>query len=245
MSTLKSNVIEPATGTNLTLGAAGDILTLASDSLQTNTWKDSGGNTLFTSDGAGTLSSVNAGLSVGGPKLISASTVKNAASIEFTTGIDSTYDVYTFKMINMNPATDGAKFEFQCSTDGGSSYNVTMTTTQWETYHDVADTTTNLYYVTGGDQAQGTAYQYLAQTLGSAAKESLDGQLYLFQPSSTTYVKNFYSQCQYYHGLGTGTSVEPFTAGYFNTTSAINAISFKMNTGNIDGIISMFGIKKS
>ena len=244
MSTVIATSVLPDSTANdtLTIGATGDSVVIGGNLLTMNTLQDTGGNTIFVSDGSGTLTSQNM---PGALTLISTQTASGAASINFTTGLDSTYDIYTFKYININPATDGSKFEFQCSTDGGSSYNVTMTTTQWETYHDVADTTTNLYYVTGGDQAQGTAYQYLAQTLGSAAKESLDGQLYLFQPSSTTYVKNFYSQCQYYHGVGTGTSVEPFTAGYFNTTSAINAISFKMNTGNIDGIISMFGIKKS
>ena len=33
-----------------------------------------------------------------------------------------------------------------------------------------------------------------------------------------------------------------FVAGYGNTTSAINAIQFKMSSGNIDGTILMYGI---
>ena len=64
MGTLRAKTIEPATGSTLTLGASGDTVTVSSDSIKVNTFKDAGGNTLFTSDGAGTLSSVNSGLAV-------------------------------------------------------------------------------------------------------------------------------------------------------------------------------------
>ena len=108
MSTLKSDVIEPATGTNLTLGASGDLIDVPSDALQLNTWKDSGGNTLFTSDGAGTLSSINSALDIGGgPTLISTATCSTSSSIEFTTGIDDTYDKYMFVFINIHPSSNG------------------------------------------------------------------------------------------------------------------------------------------
>ena len=103
MSTLKSSVIEPATGTNLTLGAAGDLITVPSDSIQLNTWKDSGGNTLFVSDGSGNLSSIDSELDIGGgPNLISTATCSSSSSIEFTSGIDSTYDKYLFVFINIH-----------------------------------------------------------------------------------------------------------------------------------------------
>jgi len=107
MGTLKSNVIEPATGTNLSLGASGDVIDVTSDTLQLNTWKDSGGNTLFTSDGSGTLSSINSALDIGGgPNLIQSQTASSSAAISFTSGIDSTYDKYMFVFVNINPATN-------------------------------------------------------------------------------------------------------------------------------------------
>jgi len=38
--------------------------------------------------------------------------------------------------------------------------------------------------------------------------------------------------------------VNHYTAGYFNTTSAIDEISFKMASGNIDsGTFKLYGIK--
>ena len=107
MGTLRTKTIEPATGTTLTLGASGDSITVSSDSIKTNTFKDAGGNTLFTSDGAGTLSSVNSSLVGGaGPVLISTSTASGASSIDITSGIDSTYDEYMFVFTDINPATD-------------------------------------------------------------------------------------------------------------------------------------------
>ena len=106
MSTLKSNVIEPATGTNLSLGAAGDLIEVSNDALQLNTWKDSGGNTLFTSDGAGNVSSVNIALAAGGPNLISTQTVSGATTLDFTSGIDNTYDKYMFCLLYTSDAAD-------------------------------------------------------------------------------------------------------------------------------------------
>ena len=104
MSILRTKTIEPATGSTLTLGASGDTVTVSSDSIKVNTFKDAGGNTLFTSDGAGTLSSVNAGLVGGaGPVLISTDTASGASSIDITSGIDSTYKEYLFTFKNIHP----------------------------------------------------------------------------------------------------------------------------------------------
>ena len=103
MGKLRVHNIEAQTGTNVDLGAAGDVVTFASDSIQTNLYKDSGGNTIFQSDGAGTLSNVNNRLLGYGPKLITTSSGDSLTNVDFTTGIDSTYDSYMFVMINLNP----------------------------------------------------------------------------------------------------------------------------------------------
>ena len=123
--------------------------------------------------------------------LLSTQTASASATISFTTGLDSTYDEYIFKYINCHPATDSVGFQFNMSTDGGSNYNVTKTTTSFGAYHNESDTATTLSYNTDSD---------LAQT------------------------------CHH--------------AGYGNTTSAINAINFKMSSGNIGaGTIYLYGIK--
>jgi hypothetical protein len=176
--------------------------------------------------------------------LLSTQTASASATISFTTGLDSTYDEYIFKFINIHPETDGAEFQFNMSTDSGSNYNVTKTTTVFRAYHDEADTATALEYQSGQDLAQSTSFQDLFGDCGSDADQVSVGSLQLFNPSSTTYVKHFI--CTVNVATASNYSIESFIAGYGNTTSAVNAIQFKMNTGNIDdGIIKMYGVKKS
>ena len=241
MSTLKATTIEPATGTNVTLGTTGDTVALPGNTLVLDTWKDSGGNTLFTSDGSGTVSSVNSGLAGAGPVLIQSQTASGSSSIAFTSGLDSTYDRYMFVFVNIHAASNGERLQFQVSTDGGSSYGVTITSTYFYALHDEGDSQTGLTYGTADDQAQGTAFQAVADAIGNGADECCAGELHIFNPSSTTYVKNFYSRVQMYHA--SNMSVERFAAGYINITAAIDEIQFKMTSGNFDGTIKMYGIK--
>jgi len=186
-----------------------------------------------------------AGIAGGGTLvLLSTQTASASANISFTTGIDSTYDEYVFKFINIHPATDQVSFDFNGSTDGGSNYNVTKTTTWFEAYHDEADTATVLQYRTDLDLAQNTSYKKLGNFIGNDNDQSSSGYLHLFAPSSTTYSKHFIAVSQNSHGGNY--SYNNFTAGYFNSTSAIDAIDFKMSSGNIDsGVIKMYGLVKS
>ena len=176
--------------------------------------------------------------------LLSTQTASASANISFTTGLDSTYDEYIFKFIDIHPATDGQEFQFNMSSDGGSNYNVTKTTTFFNAFHNEADTSTGLSYNTGQDLAQSTSFQNLSGAIGNGADESGAGYLKLFNPSSTTYVKHFIAEIVNYNS---GNEIEnKFIAGYGNTTSAINAVRFQMASGNIDdGIIKLYGVKKS
>ena len=173
--------------------------------------------------------------------LISSQTASASASISFTTGIDSTYKEYVFYFVNIHPATNNIKFTFNMSTDSGASYNVTKTTTFFQAYHEENDTDTGLSYSAGEDLAQGTGFQSLAQNVGNGADESVSGSLTLFNPSSTTYVKHFISRVSNYEEANR--IFDCFSAGYGNTTSAVNAIQFQFSSGNIDdGKILMFGV---
>ena len=236
VTTLNVNTIEPA-GNTLTIGASGDTVVLADD-VKANTYKDAGGNTLFVSDGSGNLSSVNSGFG-DSLKLLSTQTASNSASLSFTSGIDSTYGEYIFKFINIHPATD-QWFGFQFNSPG---YNQTMTTTSFSAYHKQNAGDPGVTYYTGQDLAQGTTYQYFAMGIGGGSDECGAGELHLFNPSSTTYVKHFYGTCQYYlpHSSSDYTATS-FVGGYVNTTSAITAIDFKFVSGNFDGKIKMYGV---
>ena len=174
--------------------------------------------------------------------LISTQTASNSANISFT-GINGTYDEYVFKFIDIHPRTDSVNFYFNMSADGGSNYNVTKTTTLFWAYHDEADTTTSLSYEGSGDLAQSTDYCTLGRLIGNGADESCAGSMSLFNPSSTTYVKHFISNVSNYNRLDYHNNI--FIAGYGNTTSAVNAVQFKMDSGNFDGVIKLYGVKKS
>ncbi len=188
------------------------------------------------------ITSLPSGVSGSSLVLISEQTASSSATIDFTSDIDSTYKEYVFKFINIHPATDSVSFHFQSSTDGGSNYNVTTTSTTFNGAHSEDDTTVaSLAYVTSTDQAQGTSYQFINGSVGNDNDQSVSGTLHLFDPSSTTFVKHYMIRSQAL--VASDQSVDFYTAGYFNTTSAINAISFKFSSGNIDsGTIKMYGV---
>jgi hypothetical protein len=179
--------------------------------------------------------------------LISSQTASASANISFTTGIDSTYDEYIFKFINIHPSTNGTNFQFNLSTDSGSNYNVTKTTTIFNAYHYENDSSNNLAYIASWDLAQSTSYQSMMTfgDLSNSDDHGLSGTMQLFNPSSTTYVKHFISTVSLAGGANGTAQYEnnDYMAGYGNTTSAINAIDFKMSSGNIDdGTILMYGV---
>jgi len=172
--------------------------------------------------------------------LITTNTSSNAASSSFTSSIDSTYKLYIFKFIDVNPATDNVHFSCQFNESGGSGFNETITSTVFRSYHEEDDSAATLAYDTGADQAQGTSYQHICGNVGNGADECCAGTLWLFNPSNTTYVKHFYSRINKYHA---GDSMmDVFTAGYINTTSAIDEVDFKFSSGNMDAVIKMYGV---
>jgi len=245
MSSLITKTIEPVTGTTVTLGAGGDTVLVSANQLKTNTVKDAGGNTIFTSDGAGTLSSVNSSLK-GGMIFISSQTVSGASSISFTTGIDSTYDEYVFYCVDMYLDTQGESLTINFSSDGGSNYNMIKTTTYFEAWHQEADTGAGLGYELGHDLQQSTSYQRLATDQSDAADHVSAVELHLFAPSSTTYAKQFYSVGNWVGGnedSNINRSSNGFVGGYVNTTVAINAVDFKPSGGTFTGTIYLYGMK--
>jgi hypothetical protein len=172
---------------------------------------------------------------------ISTATASASASIEFTSGIDSTYKEYVFYFVNIHPATDDIIFTFQGSTDGGSNYNTTATTTFFRAGHNEADSDSFVRYETGHDEAQTTGFIDIDASIGNDNDQHTSGFLHLYNPSNTTFVKHFIASNQ--SVSSSDYSVNTYMAGYFNTTSAIDAIKFQMSSGNIDaGQILLFGV---
>ena len=197
------------------------------------------------------LSAVTAASSLptGAMTLIKSQTASSSSTIDFVHGtsdvvLDSTYPIYVFKFINIHPQTGSQSFSFQGSTNTGSSYGVTTTSTLFRGYHNEGDSATGVAYRGDYDVAQGTGFIPLSDgvALGNENDECVSGYIQLFEPSSTTFVKHFISRFNEYHQADY--SIDGYVAGYFNTTSAIDAIQFKMSSGNIDaGTIKMYGIK--
>ena len=177
----------------------------------------------------------------GSLNFISKATASASASISFTSGIDSTYKEYIFYFVDLHPSSDGADFTFNMSTNGGSNYNVTKTTTQFNARHAENDGTAALSYITANDLAQGTGFQVIGDGVGGSADETGVGYLHIFNPADTTFVKHFISNFQNYRTNDNSYNV--FTSGYGNTTSAVDAIDFKFSGGNIDaGDIILYGV---
>ena len=196
----------------------------------------SGGTTLI-DNGA-----LDAGVPTGSLILLSTQTASSSSTIDFTSNINSTYDVYCFKFYDIHPSGDGSTFSFQGNSVGGSGFNETITSTVFLTQHNESDTATSLQYVTSMDQAQGTSFQQIGLATGNDNDQSFVGDLTIYNPSNTTFVKHFISRTHEYYS--TDYARQYFTAGYFNTTSAIDEIQFKFTSGNIDsGVIKLYGIK--
>ena len=158
--------------------------------------------------------------------------------------MDSTYPIYLFKYINIHNETDEKHFQFQGNAAGGSGYNETITSTAFAAYHNEGDSGAAVGYEAATDQAQGTGFQMLSYDFSADNDHAGCGYLYLFNPSSTTFVKHFIARTQYTHY--NDHSLDIYIAGYFNTTSAIDEIQFKMSSGNIDsGKIKLYGLKDS
>jgi len=178
--------------------------------------------------------------SLGSLTHIATQTASSSSSINFTSGIDSTYKEYIFYFVNIHPATNDVSFVFNLSADSGSNYNVTKTTTFFRARHKEDGSSSALEYRTSQDLAQGTGTQQLAGS-GNDNDQSISGTLTLFNPSSTTFVKHFIATnnaCDEGNG-----SRNNFIAGYANTTSAIDAVQFTFASGNIDsGQILLFGL---
>ena len=188
-------------------------------------------------------------LTQGKMTLIKEQTASSSSSISFVDGsssvvLDSTYPIYVFKFINIHPATDNVKLTINFSTDSGSNYNVTKTTTIFRAFHKENGSSSNLNYETGSDLAQSTSGANLSLELGNGSDESCSGTLHLFNISSTSSVKHFVSNFNTYQ-YGSIT-MHHVAGGYGNTTSAIDGVQFAMNSGNIDsGTIKLYGIKGS
>jgi len=183
---------------------------------------------------------LDSGIATGAMTLLSTLTASSSANLTFASGISSTYKEYIFKFIDIHPATDNVGFTANFR-DGSSAYDATKTTTHFYAYHSEGDSAAAFGYRTDQDLAQATGTLNLGIPVGADADQCITGTLRLFEPSSTTFVKHFKSSTSNY--MSGSAANNYFSAGYFNTTSALNAFDFKFHSGNIDsGVIKLYGV---
>ena len=188
------------------------------------------------------------GLTSGAMTLIKEQTASSSSTIDFVDGtsdvvLDSTYPIYKFVYINCHPATDNVRLQFNLSTDSGSNYNVTKTSTSWRAQHGEDDSSGKIEYDAALDLAQSTSDQPLGDS-GNDNDQALSGYIFLFSPSSTTFVKHYITTSD--GSRWNDLQQQYFISGYGNTTSAVNGVRFQMSSGNIDaGTIKLYGIKDS
>ena len=187
------------------------------------------------------ITALPAGVSAKSLILLATETASSSDTISFTSGIDSTYDEYVFKFINVQPATDGKKFSVGFR-DGSTNYDATKTTSYFYAYHSEDDTgAVGLGYEGANDLAQSTGFQPLSNATGSDSDEGVSGELRLYSPSSTTYVKHFMARVNSYGNYPI--NVDSHIAGYCNVTAAIDGVQFKYDSGNIaSGTIKLYGV---
>ena len=192
-----------------------------------------------------TFGSLNTGSMIFIKKL----TASSSSTLSFVNGsddvvLDSTYPIYVFKFIGIHPSANNRAIKFNMSTDTGSNYNVAKTSTAFYAYHNEAGNDQAVGYVTGEDHAQDTGFAFLSNGTGGDNDQAISGEMFLFNPSSTTFVKHYTSKAINYGP--SDYAYEWRMAGYGNTTSAVDAIQFKMSADNIDaGTIKLYGIKDS
>ena len=190
-----------------------------------------------------------ASLSGGSLVFIKKLTASASGTLSFVDGtsdvvLDNTYKEYLFTFKDIHPSATGAgvNFSFNGSVDTGSNYNVTKTSTVYRSYHYEGAATTTLGFDGTPSLAQATGFQTLTTNNANPDDGSSVGILHLFNPASTTFAKHFL--CRTVQNTFNGENCMSNTiGGYFNTTSAIDAIQFKFASGNIDeGSIFLHGL---
>ena len=186
----------------------------------------------------------------GSMKFIKKLTASSSGTLSFVDGgssvvLDDTYKEYIFTFKNIHISGNNENLQFNMSIDSGSNYNVTKTSTFFRAIQAENNSTNAVGYRTGEDLAQGTGFQDIAYGLDIDNDANGNGFLHLFNPSSTTFVKHFISHFNGSANDGGSNrySTTYFGSGYGNTTSAVDAIQFKMSSGNIDaGDICLYGV---
>ena len=164
----------------------------------------------------------------------------DVASLDFATGIDSTYRSYIFKGW-MKPATDQVALWVRGSDDGGSTYEADASDYSWENQ---GEGNAGTFYGVG-DVADSEMEIYLSSTtflIGNASNEKIDFTIEFENPSSTAFYKNFKWRFVY-NRASDSVAMVGHGGGSMLAAAAMNAVRLLFSSGNIDEYdVTLYGV---
>ena len=244
MGKLRANTIEPeGATTNLTLGTSGDAVTVSSTELRANTFKDAGGNTLWTSDGSGTLSNVNSSLSGGGMTLLATYTPSSVANVDITANLTNAYIEYWFVLSNFT--VSAANCEFRCQFKQGGSYGVNHFGQAFEAFEpETGSTNATLQTQPSLAEYNNSNYMGLGRDIASTASAAavMTGILKLFAPASTTVKTKWNSEILLKRDSGGSGPFAFWAGGFVGSVNAVDGITFATSSGTFSGTIQHYGV---
>ena len=184
----------------------------------------------------------NTPLTNGGEVFISEQTASSSANITFTTGLDDTFKKYIFRFINIHPAPNDAHFLVNFR-DGSTAYDATKNTTLFQAGNaESGGGSEGVSFNAPGSLGNSTDEHFIDRFLANSNDMGLSGELHLYEPSSTTFIKHFLGRTMKFSD--NPSAEDAHGAGYCNVTAAIDGVQFSMSSGNIDaGTIKFYGVK--
>ena len=175
----------------------------------------------------------------GGLVLLEQHTASSSATLDFTTAITSTHDMYEIALLNVLPASDGVDLNMVVSTDGGSTWDTTSGHYSWEAAR-AGSNAGGAYSGTTSASAiimQANTIEHVRNTGGG-----FSGQFRLYDPMNSSLYKFIEGTGVLYYNPGW---IVVSVGGQYLQTTAVNAIRFLFSSGNIaSGTIRMYGLAK-
>jgi hypothetical protein len=257
MSLLNVNAIEPSTGTDITLGASGDTITVPSGATFTQS-----GTMNASAITAGTMATARLGSgsassstflrgdqtyatptdTAGGLVHLNTVTASNTAIVSFnSTYITDTYYSYLLVIDSLEAATDAVDIRLRLSTDDGSGTLASYDYSEIELPNDTSNDGINTRQEDGGSQV------YLAgnvKSLGNTNNQGLHSVIQLLGMRANTIVPSVVHNTIFVSNGGDLTGVQGWYQSNVTAAQQINYVQVVSSSGNITtGKFSLFGYR--
>lgn len=204
----------------------GDPVTALDSSLYISQGNNNVGNDPTTDTGANWSNS-------GQMKLLDVQVANVSSTIEFTTGIDSTFVKYVIELVSVS-FSEAAILQLRSSSDGGSSFDSGATDySWWRQENDSA--------IVGATFVQDISDSFIQLASLPGAFDTLNGEVVLFDPSASNLSTRF--RWDTVGGLINTTEQTLGNAGRILSFVPVNAVQFSMSVGTItSGTFKLYGL---